>query len=278
MIAGDLHPRPTLVRVQRGGIAWHTDPALAHEGVVLAFTESIGGTSVGPFASLNLGSHVGDDPKAVDLNRMLLLEALNLSGCRENLTMAQQVHADRIAVVDDALRGSGAYAASGTPPIPETDSLVTGLSDVPLLLCFADCVPVALVAPGPVVAVAHAGWRGALLGVPGSTAVALAASADCEVGDIRAYIGPHIRSCHYDVSDEILSNFAQRFGTVAQADSGGLDLSRVVTASLTESGVDQCNIAGLGICTAETTDLFFSYRAQGGLTGRHGALVCISSR
>jgi copper oxidase (laccase) domain-containing protein len=72
-----------------------------------------------------------------------------------------------------------------------------------------------------------------------------------------------------------MSQFVNTFDTVARAESGGLDLGAAVTVSLRSAGVDPCNIAGLGVCTAETTDRFFSYRAEAGLTGRHGALACI---
>lgn len=75
-----------------------------------------------------------------------------------------------------------------------------------------------------------------------------------------------------------MSHFVNAFGTVARADSGGLDLGAVVNASLVDSGVDSCNITALGICTAEATDRYFSYRAEGGRTGRHGALACILPR
>jgi copper oxidase (laccase) domain-containing protein len=146
---------------------------------------------------------------------------------------------------------------------------------VPLALCFADCVPVILVAPGPVVAVVHAGWRGALASLPGQAVARVVVEAGCESSQVRAYIGAHIGHCHYQVSAEIMSQFTNAFGTVARARTGGLDLDAVVTASLTSAGVDSCNIARLGICTAEATDRFFSYRASGGVTGRHAALACI---
>jgi len=74
-----------------------------------------------------------------------------------------------------------------------------------------------------------------------------------------------------------MSQFVNSFGTFARAESGGLDLDAVVTASLDRAGVTPCNIARLGSCTAETTDRFYSYRAEGGNTGRHSALACILS-
>jgi len=93
------------------------------------------------------------------------------------VTTAEQVHGHSVALVGDAEAGSGAWAEGRRTPIPDTDALVTLEIGVPLMLMFADCVPVVLVslARGHYgVAVVHAGWRGALEGVPGAAARALA--------------------------------------------------------------------------------------------------------
>jgi len=267
----------TLTLVEAGGIRVWTDAALAADGVVIAFSERSGGASSGAFASLNLAAHVGDDPARVDENRTRLLSACGLDALASRLVTAEQVHGERVAFVADAHAGAGAFASGGRPPIGAADALVTAERDVPLLLCFADCVPVIVAAPGPVVGVAHAGWRGALAGIPGSTVRAVAEQASCEPCEVVAYVGAHIGACHYQVADDLLSQFVNTFGTLARAESGGLDLGRVVAASLTHAGVDPCRIASLGTCTAETTDRFYSHRAEAGLTGRHGALVCIPS-
>ena len=268
--------RPRLCRFSRGPLAWWEDPAQrADAGVVVAFTERSGGCSDGPFESLNLAGHVGDAPESVDENRARLLDALGVGGSRDLLTMAEQVHGAAIAVIHVRDAGAGAWTTRGRPPVSVTDALVTGVAGLPLALCFADCVPIVLVAPGPFVSVVHAGWRGALASLPGTAALRLCSEANCAPAELVAYIGPHIRACHYEVSPEIMSQFVYTFGTFARAFSGGLDLDAVVSASLDRAGVAPCNIARLGVCTAEATDRFFSYRAEGCLTGRHGALVCI---
>ena len=253
------------------------DVLLAERGVFIGFTERGGGVSEPPYGSLNLASHVGDDPRCVDENRRLLLDAVGLTMSRERLTMAEQVHGDHVESVDLRNAGAGAFAASGLPPIPATDALLTQTPGLPLMLCFADCVPVILVGPGPTVAVVHAGWRGALAELPGKAATIVAGATGGSTAEVFAYIGPHIAACHYETSCEIMSQFVNSFGTFARAESGGLDLDAVVTASLDRAGVNPCNIARLGSCTAETTDRFFSYRAEGGITGRHSALACILS-
>jgi len=259
-----------------GDLSWWQDAELRDRvGVVVAFSERCGGVSEAPFASLNLAGHVGDSAPRVDRNRGLWLEGLGLASVRDRLCMADQVHGENIAVVDESHAGMGAFVAAGRPPVSATDALLTTVRLTPLALCFADCVPIVLVAPGPAVAVVHAGWRGALASLPGAAVTAVARAAGCTGADVIAYIGPHIGACHYQVDGALMSQFVNTFGTVARAESGCLDLDAVVTTSLQSAGVASCNIARLGTCTAEATDRFFSYRAEGGVTGRHAALVCI---
>lgn len=268
--------RPSLAPLEVGNVrVWHDSRLLAEQGVVVGFSERVGGVSPAPFDSLNLAAHVGDDPRAVDENRSRFLHALDLESLRASLVVPEQVHGSGIVVVGKGEEGMGAFAAHGRGQIPATDALITAAKGIPLLLCFADCVPVVLVAPGPIVAVVHAGWRGALASLPGIVTRRLAAASGCDITEVVAYIGPHVRACHYEVGDEVMSHFINAFGTFARAASGGLDLDVAVTASLTDAGVAQCNIARLGTCTAEATDRFFSFRAEYGRTGRHAALACI---
>jgi YfiH family protein len=245
-------------------------------GIVVAFSERTGGRSMPPFASLNLAAQVGDDPSTVDDNRAALLSALGVEPLRARLTVPEQVHGSVIRQVAGAMAGMGAFARAGTPPsVPATDALLTLAPGTPLMLCFADCVPVVLVATSPrrAVAVVHAGWRGGLGGIAADGARRIAAAAGCDTSMIRAYVGPHIGPCHYEVDAGLLSQFVDAFGTIVAA-QGRLDLGAVVSESLNGVGVPISSVCRAGMCTAERTDAFFSYRAEG-LTGRHGALACI---
>jgi polyphenol oxidase len=259
------------------GVASLTDEELRESaGIVVAFSERLGGRSDPPYASLNLAAHVGDDPSCVDDNRTRFLCSLGLAKHRERLTMAEQVHGRAVRVVEGATVGMGAYARPGfPPPVPAADALLTTAIDTPLMLCFADCVPIVLVVTKPVagIAVVHAGWRGALAGIAADAARRLAAGTGGSTADVSAYIGPHIGSCHYEVDEALLSQFVHTFGTIAAA-QGRLDLGAVVSQSLNGVGVPLSSVCRAEMCTAERTDAFFSFRAEG-LTGRHGALACI---
>lgn len=269
--------RPSLSVRERGGARWLTDGSLDEAvGVRIALTMRDGGRSLPPFGGLNLAAHVGDDPVAVDGNRAALLDALGIEPLRSRLTTAEQVHGLTLREVSGATAGMGAFAnPGGPPPVPATDALYTLEERTPLLLLYADCVPVVLVAPGPTrgVAVVHAGWKGALGRLPGRTATRLAESAGCDTSDLLAYVGPHIGACHYEVGPERLSQFVDAFGSIASA-RGRLDLGAVVYETLSEVGVSPSNMVSAEMCTAEETGSVYSFRAEG-LTGRHGALAVI---
>lgn len=267
----------TLVARSAGEVRCLTDEGLRDRcGIVVAFSQRAGGRSRGAFDSLNLAGHVGDDPAAVDDNRTLFLSCLGITPLRLRLTMAEQVHGTSVRAISGAGVGMGAFAREGTPPpVPAADALITAEPDVPLMLCYADCVPVVLVATGPVrgVAVVHAGWRGALGGIVADAARRLCEHTRIEPAEMLAYVGPHIGPCHYEVDAERLSQFTNAFGTIAAA-QGRLDLGAVVSQSLNGVGVPLSSVCRAEVCTAERTDAFYSYRAEG-LTGRHGALACI---
>ena len=156
--------RGGLRRIERAGVALVGDV----EGPVsFGFTERTGGVSRAPFASLNLGAHVDDDPAAVAENRRRVLAALGAESLSDRLVVPNQVHGDHVVMIADgspaALEAARAEAAAGA------DAVVCTAPDVPVLLCFADCVPCILVAPRAF-AVVHSGWKGTFAGIAGKAA------------------------------------------------------------------------------------------------------------
>lgn len=266
-----LHlPLPRLVERCFGGpfgpLTVLTDDALLDAvGTRVAFTGRSGGTSQGAYGLLNLGDMVGDDPSCVEANRRALLEALGLGSSYERLVNPLQVHGTHVVHADGA-------ACSQQAARQGADAVTCDVSGVPVLLCFADCVPLCMVAPDGSFAVAHAGWRGAVDSMPRLALEELAAIAGCSPAECNIYIGPHIAACCYEVSDELLQRFTERFGA-ACANGGNLDLDAAVLASLEEGGAQRPRIANAGICTSCASEEYYSYRASGGTCGRHGALA-----
>ena len=158
--------------------------------------------------------------------------------------------------------GDGVARVSAAGFAGEADALVTSEQDLCLSVAVADCVPVALVGVSDV-AMVHSGWRGTLAGVSGK-------AARCMQGlGIRAYVGPCIRRCCYEVSEERAREFAGEFGD--EVVSGRyLSLPDAIRTDLERAEVE---VHDLGLCTGCRPELFYSHRKQGPLTGRTLASV-----
>ncbi len=122
-------------------------------GVRYFSTWRVGGVSLAPRDSLNLGTHVGDDPEAVRENRSRLRRALP-----DEPVWLEQVHGTDVFDAD--------AAPASDAPVPRADAAVTTRRGRPLAIMTADCLPVVLAdEAGTVLGVAHAGWRGLAAGV-----------------------------------------------------------------------------------------------------------------
>lgn len=236
------------------------------------FTERAGGVSRAPWDSLNLGSNCGDDPAAVEENRRRALEAAGAGDIAERLLTPRQVHGDHLVTVRSSepseISRAREEASAGC------DGIVCVAKGVPVLLCFADCVPVVLAAPGAF-AVVHSGWRGTMARISAKAVRALCAEAGCGPSAVSAYLGPHIAGEDYEVSEELLRKFEDEFGTMVRV--GGrprnLSLAGAIVDTLTAAGVKPCQILDARASTATNVDRFYSYRAEHGRCGRHAAIA-----
>lgn len=145
----------------------------------------------------------------------------------------------------------------------EADALITAKEGFSLAVAVADCVPVALVSEDEV-GMVHSGWRGTLSGVSGKAVQSMLG------GRVRAYIGPCIRRCCYEVSEKLASEFAEKFGDEV-VEGRHLSLPAAIRQDLEAAGVDE--VHDLGLCTGCRPELFYSHRMQGPHTGRSLAAV-----
>lgn len=183
---------------QKNNIWWGMFPRLSQAGFGNACSCRLHGESNLVPGTLNLALHVGDDAELVLQNRRLFAQALGLDASK--FTTCEQVHGSNVAVVDEALVGAGATTLADT--IKDTDALVTNLANVPLLLFFADCVPLLFADERQgVCAVAHAGWRGTVAQIGRKTVEDMQQSFGSRPEDIVAAIGPSIGQCCYEVDD-----------------------------------------------------------------------------
>ena len=230
-----------------------------------------GGVSPAPWAGLNMGGTVGDDPHRVGENRRRALAALGRDP--DSVFDVWQVHGVDVAIA----------AAPRPPEAPhlQADAILTRNPGLTLMMRFADCVPILLHDPvGGVVGLAHAGWMGTVRGTAAAAVRAMQTSFGSAAKNIRAGIGPSIGPDHYEIGEDVAAQVRQAFGSEAarllaagDGESVYLDLWAANVLHLQQAGVEQIEVAGL--CTACHLEDWFSHRAEHGRTGRFGALIAL---
>lgn len=223
-------------------------------------TTRSGGASAPPYASFNLGAHVGDDAGAVAANRARLARELGLA--ETDLVWMQQVHGRTATVVDGPRQQA----------VAATDALVTAVPGLALVALVADCVPVLLADPAAgVVAAVHAGRVGARAGVL-PAALATMAELGARPDRTEALLGPAVCGECYEVPAEMAADVDRHLpgsGCRTRRGTPGLDVRAGLWRQLSAAGV-----ARIGLdprCTAED-DSLYSYRRDG-TTGRIAALT-----
>jgi YfiH family protein len=274
-------------------------------------TRSGGFSKVYGSNALNLGFTTHDSRPAVERNRRAFISA-NLAAARKvaqkkrssrpsanpsTTVTPRQIHSDIIHYVS---KSSDAPLAG--------DGLITATPGLLLAVLTADCLPVILVDPKQrAVGIFHAGWRGTLKRIVEKGVGEMHRHFGTRSRDIKAAIGPGIRGCCYQVGPELRAAFESQFGYAAElfretkvrneihekypllfltARAPGhsdlpkkifLDLAEANRRQLLNVGVKERSITDLDLCTSCRTDIFFSHRAEKGVTGRMMAVVGIGS-
>ena len=276
-------------------VSYYTFSSLsAFPELIHAVSTRHGGVSQPPFATLNLTWASGDDPRAVEENHRRLCAALGIA--RESLVSPRQVHSAEVRRVGAGDNGHF---------IPDCDALISDEPGVPLLLRFADCVPILLYDPRrKAIGLAHAGWRGTVAGMAQAAVQAMVEALGSAPDDLVAALGPAIGPCCYEVGPDVTTAVEAAFGPdngllratlrsaenrkkrnssslpassdlrpTSRPESLHFDLWSANERQLRNAGVQQIEVAGL--CTACHRDKFYSYRADNGRTGHHSALICL---
>jgi YfiH family protein len=257
----------------RAGVEVLTFPSLEGHPLDVVVTGRAGGVSTGPYATLNLGLHVGDDPTAVLENRRRAAATIDLG--LDDLVFAAQVHGAGVAVVHEVDRARGARDAADA--VAGTDVLVTERRHLGLVVLAADCVPVVLYDPvGQRLACVHAGWRGTVARAAAAAVVALEALGS-RPSDLLAAIGPAADPATYQVGAEVADAVVGALGLAGEEaicpdgpDRWLLDLPRATVAVLADSGVDPRRVSLSGTVTGGGP--FYSDRAARPC-GRFGLLA-----
>jgi len=265
------------VVVPEGSITAYTDEALFQAtGVRMAFTTREGGLSTGPYEALNLGVHVDDDIQTVVRNRSIVCGAL--AGTNHvALIVPKQVHGNHVVHV----RRNSPVVQKLWEAEDGCDAVTVAHPATAALLCFADCVPVIAVLPTGAFAVIHAGWRGVAnhIAVKALTNLAILEAAEYQlqaqdlIAGANIYLGPYIHAECFETGPETHDELTRTCGDACIHDESHIDLGIALRTQLGEAGVVAERIADLDACTVCNNQEFFSYRAQDGVCGRHGAFA-----
>lgn len=241
----------------------------AHPALRYAIFTRRGGVSHAPFASLNLGSAVGDDPGAVARNFQKACQVLDTTPVQT--VSCHLIHSANILTVNNG---------NHQQVMGQGDGLITAEPDIYLAMRFGDCTPLLFFdSIRGAIGLTHAGWRGTMKNAAGATVRAMVDRLGCRPPNILAVIGPAIGPCCYEVGPDVMAAADRAFEEAGSlfhrpngtADRAYFNMWEANRRQLAASGVRQ--IIQTELCTACRTDLFFSHRAEQGRTGRFGVLM-----
>ena len=244
------------------------------DGVEHCFTTQCGGVSSGKISGLNLGFRCGDNPDSVTENYKLVAKDMGFPF--ERITAGRQTHSANIRIITNEDAGKGVSRES---EMQDVDGLVTNVENLPLVVFYADCVPILLAdEESGVVAAVHSGWRGTVSEIAGKAVEIMKNEFSARPENIKAAIGPSIGKCCFETGPEVASQFDKQL--VLQNNDGKffVDLWEANKMILQKSGVREENIDVLELCTVCNSDMLYSYRTHKDATGRMGAFIMLKNR
>lgn len=230
-------------------------------------------SSIAPY-ELSVALHTGEDEHTIVNNRKKIAQGLGWEDT-SNFVIANQTHSDHITIID---KNKSYGWKSLEDAVEDCDALITDKKDVVLSILTADCVPVLLLdSHKGVIAAVHAGWKGTKEQIVAKTVAKMVQSFGCNPEDIIAGVAPSIGTCCYEVGDDVAQHFVHTEHVhVKNEDKYMLDLPAINKEQLLASGLLESNIEMSQICTACEVDRFFSYRKEGGCSGRFMSMIALT--
>ncbi len=244
------------------------------KNVDMLFTCRDGGVSSGPWGNvdglmgLNVGDHVGDAEPCVRMNRDIVAQLVP-----SDPKWLKQVHGNTIVQADTVTADT------------EADAVWTRTPGVVCAIMVADCLPVLLAdKDGEIVAAVHAGWRGLASGLIQSTIAKMTSEMKRPL-EIKAWLAPRIGAEAFEVGQDVydavtatLPEAREAFVLQPDGEHYLADLGVMAKMALMATGVQEKNIVDCALSTYADAKRFFSYRRDGGKTGRHAALIWIKPK
>ena len=235
------------------------------------FTSKCGGKSRGKIEGLNLGFRCGDSFESVRENYVLVAEDMEIPF--ERITAGRQTHSANIRVITEEDAGKGVSRESD---FQDVDGMVTNLKNLPLVVYYADCVPVLMVdSNAGVVAAVHSGWRGTVAKITQNAVEIMVSKFGADPANIKAAIGPSIGPCCFETGEEVALQFDEKFVEKSEDGKAKVDLWKANMDILQSCGIKSENIDILELCTICNSDMLYSYRVHKDSTGRMGAFIML---
>ena len=252
----------------KGEIQYYVDETIESSGGLShIFTTRFGGFSTGPLYSMNM-SPTKENPETVIKNYRAVCSCENIPA--EKCVLSHQTHTNNIRIVTEQDAGKRLFVPSD---IYDVDGLVTNVRNLPLVIFYADCVPILLYDPvKKVVATVHAGWRGTVSNIVGNAVIIMKENFGTNPDDILASIGPSIGPCCFETGEEVRDEFIKA-GLSDCIIGKNINLQEANKIFLKTSGVRTISISGL--CTKCRCDEFYSHRGCGPDTGRMALIACL---
>lgn len=250
-----------MIRKEYDGIHWLEFELLAQfPRLKHAIFLRSGGQSHGPYSSLNLSLHMGDDPSAVRQNIASAKATMDI----ERLASTIQVHGDHVIAVD----------RENWQALPAGDALMTREIALGLKVSHADCQGAIFYDPVlHVAATVHCGWRGQVKDIYSKTISALAATYGSKPADLHVAIGPSLGPTHAE-----FVHFRHEFPTCFwpfESSTNHFDLWALAAWQLSCAGILSHHIQIAHLCTYTQVKDCFSFRRSQGLTGAHGSVAAL---
>ncbi|WLF68228.1 peptidoglycan editing factor PgeF [Clostridium septicum] len=197
------------------------------------------------------------------------LESIKNEFGLKNIEYLNQIHSDKSYI----------YNLGKSVKDKEGDAVITNEKSTAIGVFTADCTPIILVnEEKEVIAAIHSGWRGTFHSIVTKTLDNMIKEYGINIKSTKVFIGPHIRQCCYEISEELKRDFISHTGINENKLFNGRNLSMeaVIVNNLKEKGVEEDNIYSLDICTHCSKDIkMHSYRSSVGTYGRLFSFVYI---
>jgi YfiH family protein len=249
------------------GLAYFEIPELAEIGWLKhAFLTRQGGVSTPPYDSLNWSSNNGDLEEHVIQNRNRTASVFGVNP--ERFLLLRQIHQDGILLLKGMIEK--------VPPPLEYDAVIIDSPNAFVGIQTADCLPVLIVDRSKrVLAAVHAGRQGTALHIVNKVLRKMVEAFGSFPGDLLIGLGPSIRSCCYEIDEQVFHPEWKPHSITERAGKWWIDLAKITIDALKTEGIREDQISCVDLCTCCHPELLYSYRRDG-RTGRQLSFIGIT--